>query len=368
MIAIGRSTFEFRVVYMKKAIAVLMTIMLCAAMLAACSSGGGGNSTMSQPAPMPSYSADHGEYNSYGADVAPAEFSLMSRPEEGGNTAYSTQSLSGLSETPDDISAMGIADMSDKIIYSATAELETVDFDATIEQVYDLLNFNNAFIESSYIGGRNYAQSSYAYRQQTYRSANFTLRVPKDRFETVTGGLDILGNVTSLRTNAVNITAQFFDTQSRLSSYRIQEERLLAMLERADEVTDMIAIESRLSELRYSIESLTSTLLNWQSQVDYSTLTIYITEVEIYTEIVPIQRSYWEQIGDGFQATVRGVGRFFSNLFMWIIINLPALAIFAAFAIIALIIGKRTIRRFTEKHGTRISRRIKRKKDDDDAD
>ena len=187
-------------------------------------------------------------------------------------------------------------------------------------------------------------QSYHGYK--TYRTASFTIRVPKDRFDSVTGNLEALGNVTTLRTDAQNITAQFYDTDSRLTSYRIQEERLLAMLESADNVTDMISLESRLSDIRYNIETLTSTLRNWQSQVDYSSVSLYIYEVERYTEIVPVQqRTYWQQIGDGLTATTKNVGEFFMNLFKWLVINLPVLGILAIIAVVIIIIVRRRVKK-----------------------
>ena len=343
---------------MKKTIAILLVMILAISMLTACGGSkssnsydgaSGGSSSGSAPSSAPAVMreelgiydyADAEVYytgNNGGDGAAPMEAPIP-MPEDPGSaigadqvdtsTAQQTETSGGLSE---------------KIIYTANADIEAVNFDETIEKVYDLIGLNGAFIESSYIGGRNYAQSYYGY--QTYRSANFVLRVPKDRFETVTGNLDILGNVTSLQTNAENITAQFLDTESRLSSYRIQEERLLAMLEKSDTVADMITIESRLAEVRYSIESLTSTLKNWQNQVDYSTLTLYIHEVENFTETVPIQQTYWQQIGTGLQSTTKSVGRFFTNLFKWIIVNLPVLIILAIIAAAIVIFVRRKIRK-----------------------
>jgi len=139
---------------------------------------------------------------------------------------------------------------------------------------------------------------------------------------------------------------QFFDTQSRLNTLSIQEERLLDMLRRAEDVPDLIAIEQRLGEVRYQIESLTTTLNNWQNQVDYSYLTLNIREVEQFTEPTD---SYWRQIGDGFMSTIRGVGRFFMNLFMWLIISAPVLVILAVIAVAALIIIKRKLRSIKSK-------------------
>ena len=352
---------------MKKAIVILLAAIMAVSFLAACSGSstdsgysGGGTSSYSMSAPqaapydsggtlynyMSDSDYDYPEEAAYydgesgGSIPAPAAPAPSSAPMPGNNsteTATNMPDTSGSGQTADS------GAIAEKIIYTAYADIETVDFDDTIEKVNDLLGFNNAFIENSYIGGRNYAQSYYGY--QTYRSANFTLRIPKDRFRTVTDSLDVLGNVTSLQTNAENITAQFVDTESRLTSYRIQEERLLAMLEKADNVTDMISIESRLAEVRYSIESITSTLKNWQSQVDYSTLTLYISEVVNFTETIPIQRTYWQQVGDGLQSTTRSVGRFFTDLFKWVIVNLPVLAILAVIVVVVVILVRRKIRK-----------------------
>ena len=293
-----------------------------------------------------------GSSASYGYDAAPQvmddymaeeyDFAIRSSSDIDGESV-----TSGAGSLP----ATDAAAMSEKIIYSAYADIETVDFDEAVDKVYEMLGVNNAFIENSYIGGRNYSQSYYGY--QTYRTANFTLRVPKERFEAVTSSLEALGNVTSLRTDAQNITAQFYDTESRLSSFRIQEERLLAMLERSDTVTDMISIEARLAEIRYSIESLTSTLRNWQGQVDYSTLSIYIYEVEKYTESVPIQRTYWQQVGDGLSSQTKSVGVFFTDLFKWLIINLPVLVILAAIVIVIIVLVRRKIRKDRARQANR---------------
>jgi hypothetical protein len=238
--------------------------------------------------------------------------------------------------------------LAEKIVYTVSADIESLNFDETINGVYELLAFNMGFVESSYVGGRNHEARFHGW--QTYRHANFTLRVPVDRLNAITANLEELGNVTSLRSDAVNITAQFTDTQARLSSLRIQEERLLDMLRRAEDVPDMIAIEERLSNVRYQVETITATLRNWQNQVDYSTLHLFIREVEIYTEVTPVQqRTYWQQIGDGLQTTTRSVGQFFMNLFKWLVINLPVLAILAVIAVIGVIIVKRKMRRLKDK-------------------
>ena len=339
---------------MKRIIAVLLAAFLAASLLTACGasgsskadsamygySGGGGAPAPGGAAPSASTSPNalynmmsDNEYD-YGNDYPESAAMIEAAMEVG---RYEGENQSGVSDVSGTLPQAG--GMAEKIIYTANADIETVDFDASIGMVDELIRLNNAFIEYSYQSGRNFSQSYYGY--QTYRTANFTIRVPKERYNAMKDSLDVLGNVTSLSTNAENITAQFRDMESLLSSYRIQEERLLAMLEKTETVTDMITIESRLAEVRYSIESYTSTLNNWQTQVDYSTLTLFIREVEKLSETVPIQRSYWQQVGDGLQSTTKRVGQFFTEFFKWIVVNSPVLAILAIIIIVIVMLVKR---------------------------
>jgi len=245
------------------------------------------------------------------------------------------------------ISAPVTEGLAEKIIYSVYADIETLRFDETVERVYALLETYSAFIESSSVSGVNYESRFHGWSE--HRNAHFSLRVPQEFLNAMTANLESLGNVIHLNSSADNITAQFFDTQSRLHSLEIQEERLLSMLSQSEDITDLIALEARLSEIRYQIESLTSTLSNWQRQVDYSTVTLWIREVEQLTEQVQIHQTYWEQMGDGFMSTIRGVGRFFMNFFLWIIVSAPVLVIFAVITVATIIIVKRIIRSSEKK-------------------
>ena len=245
------------------------------------------------------------------------------------------------------ITARTSSSVLEKIIYTADANIETVDFDKSVSEVYSLLDMYGGFIENSFVGGANYYEKYYDY--QTYRNARFTLRVPVDSFNALIDSLDKLGNVTSRSSNAENITAQFTDNESRLATYRTEETRLLAMLEKADTVTDMITIESRLSEIRYQIETITSQLRNWQNQVDYSTVQLWINEVEKLSEQKPVQQTYWQQTGDGLMSTLKNVGRFFTDLFKWIIVSLPVLIILAAICLVVILLIRRSAKKRRKK-------------------
>ena len=235
----------------------------------------------------------------------------------------------------------------EKIIYTANADIETMDFDLTIEAIYKMIAANNAFIESSHVGGRNHWQARSD--MFSYRTAWFTIRVPQERLMPMTEGLDALGNVISRSRFAENITAQFVDTEARLTTLRIQEERLLVMLTRADEVADMIVIENSLAEVRYRIESIESTLRNWQNRIRFSTLHLHVMEVHDYTILTPDETPYWQQVWEGLKNTFSNIGSFFANLLKWFIVNLPILILLFVIGFIVTIIIIKSARKSARK-------------------
>ena len=244
------------------------------------------------------------------------------------------------------MSATGIADivpvnmsLSEKIIYSSYADIETIHFEESLTALGDMITQFNAFVENSYESGADYASKYYGYN--SYRRANYVIRVPSDNYLALKSSLSVLGYVTSKSSDAVNVTEQYTDVESRLAVYRIEESRLLSMLEKCDTVADMITIESTLSGIRYEIESLTSRLKNLDNRVNYSTVTINIREVEELTPTVQIHRTYGQQLSDGLKDTLAGMGRFFKNLFKFAVVKSPVLAILIVIIIVAIVLFRR---------------------------
>ncbi|HBD85976.1 MAG TPA: hypothetical protein DC001_00950 [Clostridiales bacterium] len=223
------------------------------------------------------------------------------------------------------------APVADKIIYSAYAEIETRDFDASVAGVYSLITRYGGFLETSSVTGNDY------YASRSSRSASFVIRIPSQHFEALTGSLTELGNVPYSSTSAQNITARYNDTQSRLDAYEIEYDRLLSMLEQAKTVEEMLAIEQRLSDVRYSIQSLSDTISGWDSLISYSTVELRLDEVVEYTEEPLETGNYWEEVGAAFSATLKGLGRFFKNLLKAVIAVSPILVVLAAAAAVVLL-------------------------------
>ena len=240
---------------MKKTLSLLLAALLVFA-LCAC-----GSSETAASAPSAAYSMAN-------TDAAYPE--LAEEAEYGGFAAAGGSLM-------DDSAGTAPEGSPEKLIYSASATVETTEFDQTVEKLSALVEQYGGFVQSSSVNGSNYYTQSRGYSSE--RCASYVIRVPSDRFSTLMSSLSTLGNVPYSHTYTENITAQYYDTDARLTAYKTQETRLLEMMEIAETVEDLISIEEKLTELRYKIESLQSTLNNWDRQVSYSSLNLEVQEV-----------------------------------------------------------------------------------------
>ena len=246
-------------------------------------------------------------------------------------------------------------DMSEKIIYNAEVTLETTAFDEAMERISAMVKEIGGYMESTSVSGNNYNSISRGYAGA--RSAYYTIRVPSARFGEFTGSLSDLGNVPYSRTYTKNITTEYYDVQSRLDAYRVQEKRLLEMLSIAETVDDMLSIQRELTDVQYEIDSLTGRLRYYDNKVGYSTVNLTVNEVREYTPEPTITLTYWERMSKGFKESMQDTGNFFKEFFLWFVTSLPwmiPLVVFIA-AVVAL------IRRRTARNPEIAARRAARK-------
>lgn len=267
--------------------------------------------------------------------AAPAEGAVMAEASYAMADMAAAEDYGGLSAARGEESAAltanageNGADMKpDKIIYSADATVETTDFDAAIEKLAQMVDSYGGWVESSSVNGSNYYDQSRG--RASTRSAYYCLRIPSERFTELMNALPALGNVPYSYTYTENVSARYYDTEARLNAYTAQEERLIEMLEIAETVEDVIAIEEKLTDLRYQIESLQSSLNNWDRQISYSTVGLSIQEVEKYTPQTVVQPSYGEKLMTAVVNGFEAVGDFFSGLLLWLVEALPSIVLIA---------------------------------------
>jgi hypothetical protein len=164
-----------------------------------------------------------------------------------------------------------------------------------------------------------------------------TIRIPDanlDDFVTVMSGMS---NVVSKTSTATDVSLQYTDLESKRDMYRAEQESLMQLLEKAESIEDITYLTQRLTEVRYNIESMERQLRLYDNQVDYATVSLRVTEVEVLTPQVIEQKTPAEEIKEGFQASLDDVINSLKRTGMNFVINLPY--IIRTLAILAIIAG-----------------------------
>ena len=234
--------------------------------------------------------------------------------------------------------AVSAATTERKLIKNVDMNVETREYDKLLASVENKVTELGGYIESL----DAYNGSSY-YNYRSTRNANMTIRIPKDRLDEFLNTVSDLGNVTSRSENVQDVTLTYVDLESHRDALQTEQERLLQLLEQAESIEDIITIEQRLSDVRYQLESMESQLRSYDNQVDYSTVYLYIDEVEVYTPVE--EETAWERISAGFMDSLKSIGEGMKEAAIWFVIHIPYLVIWAIVIVILVLILKKIKKR-----------------------
>ena len=210
-----------------------------------------------------------------------------------------------------------------KIVYTADVSTQTKDMAKAREAIEKMIADLEAYISDE-------STSTNGSIDSNYRSKNtyLTIKIPSKNFHTFLDGIESENIfVENMSKNSTDYSTQYYDKQSRIDSLKIQQDRLLEMLKQATDVKTMLDIESRLSSVRYEIESLTKELKYIDSNVQYSTINLRIREVVKYEENNFQSKTFWEELkeeifdsADNFIDFSKELLFAFINLFPYIVI------------------------------------------------
>lgn len=262
-----------------------------------------------------------------------AEATIVSNSGGGYKAAADTAMTEELTVVED--SGVETAEVTDpgtgrKLIKEVSLEVETEEYSALSQALTEQITKLGGYVQSFYTAGNENSGDS--------RYGQIQARIPKERLDEFIKTVEGASNVTYRQETVTDVTLQYVDLESRKNALLTEQQRLLELMEQAETVEDLISIESRLSEVRYQLESMESQLRTFDNQIDYSTVYINITEVIRLTPATGSKMSAWERIRTGFAENVYAVGVGISEFCIGFLISLPILFVVLVTVLILLAI------------------------------
>lgn len=223
-----------------------------------------------------------------------------------------------------------------KLIKTVEIDLETLEYEKTIGYIENKVSKLGGYIENSNLEG------SGIYSDYGNRYAELKVRIPKEKTEEFVEGIDETTNVRRKSETTEDITLNYVDVESHKEALKVEQERLMAILQKAETVEEIISLESRLSEVRYELNGYESRLRIYDNLVDYTTITLSVSEVEEITE--PPKLTALERMGEGFVDSVKDILSSAKEFVIGFVIAIPYFVVWGVVIVSVIIIVKKILK------------------------
>lgn len=314
-------------IFMKKG-KLFTALLLSVTLLTAC---GGAESTADTT--TNSMATESGEY--YEEDVYEETAMEQAVEEESGSGSGNANGVSTETSgtTPDSTQR--------KLIRTVDMDLETLEYDKTIAYIQDSVANLGGYMENLSLEG------SSIYDREGLRYAEMTARIPKDKTDEFLQGMDENTTIRRKNESTEDITLNYVDTESHKKALQVEQERLMAILEQATTVEEIITLESRLSEVRYEIQNYESALRRYDNLVDYTTVNINVSEVERITEAP--KETAWGRMTSGFAESFWNVCDGIKEFCIGLVVRIPYLVLYGVMIVVVVVVVKKIKKRKKDK-------------------
>ena len=167
-------------------------------------------------------------------------------------------------------------------------------FDTTVDKLFAL---------STSLGG--YISGSVANADSgSLRTGTITFQVPTDKFSEAVSDVRALGTVQNLAIGGQDVSAQYVDLQARLKNAEAQRDAMLALLQQARTVSDIIAVQTQLGQITASIEQLKGQISYYDHATSFSTVSVSVHEAAVALKPVTDDWGFAAAVSQGLHGFV----------------------------------------------------------------
>lgn len=161
------------------------------------------------------------------------------------------------------------------LIWTGSISLEVLDLTNSASAIQENAKELGGYVESS-----SYSDGNSGYYAKGVPSVSLKLRVPSDKLDDALNRVEGVGTVLSRKLSSEDVTEKYVDIQARLNTKKELRDRLKVLLDRAEEVKDVLAIEKEFSRIQADIDSMEARLKSMKGKVDYASLSVTLQQWE----------------------------------------------------------------------------------------
>ncbi|MGO3146275.1 MAG: DUF4349 domain-containing protein [Leucobacter sp.] len=202
------------------------------------------------------------------------------------------------------------------IVRTGSIEIESSDVTKSTEAVVQIVQKLGGEVASQQVSGATDAS----------QSGSLVIRVPAERFDETFDELATIGTVRSEQRASDDVTETHVDLNAHVEALQTSVDRLTALLAGADTTSDLLEIETTLSERQAELDGLQAQLTSLEGQISQATISVWLGEPTVLPGGGP--QNFWEAL----KAGVESIGTFGSGFAIVFGISLPWLVILGVIA------------------------------------
>lgn len=247
----------------------------------------------------------------------------------GGETSDTASPEGGFSDTGvGTLPSGGVENPTAKVIKTANARMKTDKYDEFISNLYAKITEFGAYTDGETFSGG-----------APHRYASITIRIPAERLDDFKTALSSIGAIEHYSATKRDVSLTYATLQAEVDTLTKEItviEELFEVAKTKGTLQDISNLEARLTELHLRIARARAQLSVYDNSIVYSTLYLSVDEYVPSVEPEEEEKGVFSRIGDNLIFAFKGIGNFFTELFVFLVSALPYIAVVAAFAAIPL--------------------------------
>lgn len=222
------------------------------------------------------------------------------------------------------------------IVRDASLSLDVKNLEEFDEDLHSKVEEFGGYFEDATV---NDYSSSYS----TDRYAYYTVRLPQEKLDEFLNIIDGTSTITSKSVTSEDVSLEYVDINAHIDALENEKDNLNRLLEQSENVSDIIEIEDRLSNVQYQLDSVNGRKRLLEGRVSYSTININVHEERNVEHPIAMafEINFTEQLVEGIENAV--------SVFVGILTSIPVIVIITAFVLLFIWVIRKIWRKIFKK-------------------